>query len=224
MDKVNSVAELIERTQGMPLEKMRFFINEDRREPRCFGIYQEADSGYWVVYKNKSDGSRAVRYNGPDEAYAAQELWAKINAEIDLRRARRPQKQKKTAADRLAMALIAAVMAAVIAVAGFLLVRWVSRMPSRGYYLVQEALYYWQDDDWYWYDDGAWTAYDEGLAYDDWHGGTYYGTEYPYFEDEAEAFEATDYYVEPGDDDDADTDADIFDSWDIGDTNWDTDW
>lgn len=72
----------------MPLEKMRFFINEDRREPRCFGIYQDEYTGHWVVYKNKADGSRAVRYSGPDEAYAAQEIWAKINSEIELRRAK----------------------------------------------------------------------------------------------------------------------------------------
>ena len=63
--------------RGMPLLRMRFFIGEDCREPRAFGIYRSGSDV--VVYKNKADGSRAVRYNGPDEGYAAQELWAKIN-------------------------------------------------------------------------------------------------------------------------------------------------
>ena len=46
---------------------MRFFIGEDFREARAFGIYKAGENRF-VVYKNKSDGSRAVRYDGPDEA------------------------------------------------------------------------------------------------------------------------------------------------------------
>ena len=39
-----------------------------------------------MVYKNKADGSRAVRYSGPDEAYAVRELYLKLKSEVDLRR------------------------------------------------------------------------------------------------------------------------------------------
>lgn len=221
MDKVHSVAELIERTKDMPLERMRFFINEDRREPRCFGIYQEADTGRWVVYKNKSDGSRAVRYSGPDEGYAAQELWAKINSEIDLRRAKLPKKQKSRA-QVVRQRILAALLAALIAVGGFLFVRWLLRQPRRGYYLVNDAVYYFQDDDWYWYDDGAWLYYDEPVDYD-WYHGNYYGETYDGFEESGDAFEYSNYYVEPGSND-SDSDSDVFDSWDSSDTDWDSDW
>ena len=62
--------------RGMPLERMRFFIGEDCREPRAFGIYRDGDR--FVVYKNKANGSRAVRYHGPDEAYAVNELYQKL--------------------------------------------------------------------------------------------------------------------------------------------------
>ena len=62
--------------KGMPLEKMRFFIGEDYRQPRAFGIYRDGNN--FVVYKNKGDGSRAVRYRGPDEAYAVRELYDKL--------------------------------------------------------------------------------------------------------------------------------------------------
>ena len=50
-----------------------FFLGQDIREPRAFGIYQDAD-GLFVVYKNKANGERAVRYRGRDEAYAVNEL------------------------------------------------------------------------------------------------------------------------------------------------------
>ena len=65
--------------KGMPLEKMRFFIGVDMREPRAFGIYR--DGSDFVVYKNKSDGSRAIRYRGPDEAFAVSELYDKLVAD-----------------------------------------------------------------------------------------------------------------------------------------------
>lgn len=66
---------------NMPLEKMRFFIGEDYRGAKAFGIYQDVSSGNFVVYKNKSDGTRAVRYEGDDEAYAVNEIYQKIKLE-----------------------------------------------------------------------------------------------------------------------------------------------
>ena len=63
-------------SKGMPLEKMRFFIGKDFREPCAFGIYK--DGSWYVVYKNKDNGSRAVRYHGPDEAYAVKEIYLKL--------------------------------------------------------------------------------------------------------------------------------------------------
>ena len=61
---------------NMPLEKMRFFIGVDFREPRAFGIYRD-ENGDFIVYKNKADGSRAVRYRGKDEAYAVKRAVSK---------------------------------------------------------------------------------------------------------------------------------------------------
>ncbi|MBR3136954.1 MAG: hypothetical protein IKG32_08095 [Clostridia bacterium] len=76
-----TIAELKEycAERGMPLLRMRFFIGEDYREPRAFGIYQDGDR--FVVYKNKDNGNRAVRYDGPDEAYAVNELFQKLLSE-----------------------------------------------------------------------------------------------------------------------------------------------
>ena len=222
MDRVNSVAELIERTKDMPLERMRFFIGEDRREARCFGIYQDAGSGNWVVYKNKSDGSRAVRYNGPDEAYAAQELWTKINSEVYLRRAKLPSRREKTRGEIIRERVRNIALGLLIAVGLVMVVRWYVRQPHRGYYLIDDGIYYYQDSGWYYYDDGDWDVYYGPDDYD-WYADHYYGTSYSGFDDYNDRFEYSSYYVEPSDDDD-DDDSSIFDSWDIGDTDWDSDW
>lgn len=70
---------------ALPLEKMRFFIGEDYQEPRAFGIFKD-DNGKFVVYKNKADGSRAIRYHGGDEAFAVREIYDKMKEEIEKRR------------------------------------------------------------------------------------------------------------------------------------------
>ena len=48
-----TIAELKEYavSKGLPLEQMRFFIGEDIREPKAFGIYQDV-GGDFIVYKN----------------------------------------------------------------------------------------------------------------------------------------------------------------------------
>ena len=73
-----TVAELQEYCEGkgLPLAKLRYFIDQDYRQPRAFGIYR--DGADFVVYKNKADGSRFVRYRGPDEAKAVGELFEKL--------------------------------------------------------------------------------------------------------------------------------------------------
>ena len=64
-----------------PEETTRFFIGTNYQEPRAFGIY-ENEKGEFVVYKNKDNGQRAIRYQGTDEAYAVNELYLKLKDEI----------------------------------------------------------------------------------------------------------------------------------------------
>lgn len=63
-------------THHLPLEQIRFAIGFDTAEPRMFGIYRMAEREF-QVYKNKADGSRAVRYQGPDEVHAVREIYEK---------------------------------------------------------------------------------------------------------------------------------------------------
>ena len=62
-------------------EVTRFFIGVDYKEPKAFGIYKD-ENGEFIVYKNKADGSRAVRYKGKDEQYAVNELYQRLKDEI----------------------------------------------------------------------------------------------------------------------------------------------
>lgn len=52
-----TIAELQEycAERGMPLLRMRFFIGENYKEPKAFGIYKDGDD--FVVYKNKANGT-----------------------------------------------------------------------------------------------------------------------------------------------------------------------
>ena len=64
-----------------PEEKTRFFIGKNIKQPKAFGIYKD-ENGDFVVYKNKSNGERAVRYQGSDEGYAVNELYQRLRSEI----------------------------------------------------------------------------------------------------------------------------------------------
>ena len=70
------------KAKNLPLEEMRFFLGEDYKEPRAFGIYYDEKEELYVVYKNKSDGSRAIRYQGKDESYAVNEIYQKMKSEM----------------------------------------------------------------------------------------------------------------------------------------------
>lgn len=66
---------------GLPAEDVtRFYIGKNHVGPRAFGIYHDGEK--FIVYKNKNDGSRVIRYEGNDEAYAVNELYQKLREEM----------------------------------------------------------------------------------------------------------------------------------------------
>ena len=67
---------------GLSASKTRFFIDYDYRGAKAFGIYKDEETGEFVVYKNKADGSRAERYRGTDEEFAVVELYDRLQSEI----------------------------------------------------------------------------------------------------------------------------------------------
>ena len=64
--------------KNLPLEKMHVHIGENYNQPKAFGIYKDPATGHFIVYKNKGDGTRSIRYEGTDEAYAVNEIYMKI--------------------------------------------------------------------------------------------------------------------------------------------------
>lgn len=82
--------------KGLPLRKMGFYIGEDFRGPRAYGIYKDIMSGDYIVYKNHSDASRSIRYKGPDEAYAVNELYQKLKSEVANQLEKNPKIQGKS--------------------------------------------------------------------------------------------------------------------------------
>ncbi len=227
--------------KNMPLRTMRFFIGEDYPEPKAFGIFRDAD-GDFVVYKNKADGSRAIRYKGPDEARAVGEIYDKLHSEIMQRKQgsgiRRSQdyvstepRQRKPFTVRSLLSPSNIMLVLLIVIAVFICVRE-SNNPSRGYYRHGGSRYYYDSDEWYYYDDGAWVIADVLDWMEDDYDDYYVSNDYydgfgandfrlsPYYDGYYERSN-DDYYDDDYDDDDWDYD---FGDWDTGGTDWDTDW
>ena len=67
----------------LPNEEItRFFIGKNIQEPRAFGIYKDENTGNYVAYKNKDDGTRTIRYEGDNEQLAVYELYMRLLEEI----------------------------------------------------------------------------------------------------------------------------------------------
>ena len=216
--------------RGMPLLRMRFFIGEDYREPKAFGIYKEGSS--FVVYKNKANGERAIRYRGPDEKHAVTELFMKLLEECRSRGiypdgqvpersgggSRTGAGKKRSMLPAMIVIILCILFAAVMGI--------MSKIEHRkdGYYGAGDGtVYYHYGDDWYYTydlsDSGYWyptyefpyedyEEYSLGNSWDaDWgvsdfkESGTYESLT------ESHSSSSSDY-----------------DSWDSSDTDWDSDW
>jgi len=211
----------------MPLERMRFFVGEDYRQPRAFGIFRDGDR--FVVYKNKDDGSRAVRYNGPDEAYAVGELYDKLLDECHKRDiwpdGKPADYDKRRKSEKRRLVAIAVVAALLMGTLGFVFLKWQAKMHANdGYYRFNTpGIYYCYGGDWY-YNDG----------YSDWTP-AYYGP-YDDYEDRSDYYIGDSYDRSWGYSDFEDsqvwqqiqeesrTSSRDYDSWDSSDTDWGSDW
>lgn len=196
-----------------PEDVTRFFIGRDVREPRAFGVYRDGDS--FVVYKNKDDGSRAVRYHGPDEAYAVNELYLRLKQEIanqkGLNGEKRPLDKKKERRGMIvALAIFLAAMLALLYLDSF--------DPDDGYYNYGDRWYYYGGSSWYIYADD-WIPYDAEEELEDNCDDYYVGDSYSDAYDVPD-FSLTEYFSTT----DSDSSWDSSDSWDSGSTDWSSDW
>ena len=217
--------------QGLPLDKMRVYLGVNFTEPKAYGIYRESD-GMFVVYKNKADGTRAVRYHGPDEAHAVNELYQKMLQEMEQQRsigAARPLGPGSSGpARRFVNRKRLILTALVIAVAVIIFIIVFIRTPNNGYYLVDDSYYYYQSGSWYYYDDDYddWYYYSDSAPYDGGsYGDYYYGDTYDSTYGAGD-FSSSSYYDTSGGWSDSDDSYDSYDysDWDSGGSDWDSDW
>ena len=208
--------------RGMPLLRMRFFIGEDYKEPKAFGIYRDGDN--FVVYKNKADGSRAVRYRGKDEEYAVNEIFAKLLEECHNRGIYPDGKdnqgtgtEKSTKKKRFNWLLIVVL---------FLFMNIATQCSEYahkkdGYYRVNDnGIYYNYGRNWYYSDYGSddWysTSAPEGNT-DDYYVGNDWNSDWG-----DTSFKSSEKWNDIQESNSSSSSD--YDSWDSSDTDWDSDW
>ncbi len=73
--------------RNLPSSKVtRFYIGENTKTSKAFGIYKDGTTGNFIVYKNKASGERAIHYEGTDEAYAVNEIFKKLKEHITVQK------------------------------------------------------------------------------------------------------------------------------------------
>ena len=235
-----TIAELQEycAERGMPLLKMRFFVGEDYKEPKAFGIYQDGED--FVVYKNKANGERAVRYRGPDEAHAVDELFTKLLEECHNRgiypdgkpterslsggnnsSGNNSSGNKGTGNKRIVFAIVGLwiVLATILTMISGTEVTYKS--GSGGYYKYHDTYYYRYESDWYSYNDYTQDWIETGSFPEDDYADYYVGSDYD-SDWGVEDFKSSDYYRETVENNSSSSWD--YDSWDSNDTDWDSDW
>lgn len=221
-------------SHNLPPENVtRFFIGKNVKEKRAFGIYKDENTGNFVVYKNKDNGQRAVRYEGKDEKYAVNELYQRLRSEVanqknlSKNRVTTPTRNNSRAASIFSIIFILIVFLVI-----FGIVQAFRNDPS-GYYNYNGTEYYNYQNDWYYYDDtlNDWMyASDLDSSFTDNYKDYYSG--YSYDSDYGANFKDSDYYdssTYTNDDDwgsdwDNDSSWDSSDSWDSGGSDWSSDW
>lgn len=226
--------------KNIPLEQARFFIGEDYRGAKAFGIYQDTTTENFIVYKNKADGSRAIRYEGKDEAYAVNELYMKLKEEILNQKQHQASKSRPLTSSGSSRSSVRSAKSAFRQKLGFFIAVFLivividvfsamSSGPRRGYYNYNNDTYYYQPDDgWYLYDNGNWSStYADNNLTDDYD--NYYNSDSYYSQDNVSDFMDSGYYYTNSNESwssdwDSDSSWDSGSDWDSGSSDWDSDW
>ena len=206
--------------RNMPLLRMRFFIGDDFREPKAFGIYEE--NGRYIVYKNKADGTRAIRYQGEDEEYAVNEIFEKLLDECHSRGIYpdgKPEEGVRIAKQRNVFKNIFLIASIVMMLTFGLFSFFDKSHKNDGYYQFGNGtVYYHYGDDWF-YDsaDYGWIETDAP---------SYQGDASEYFlgEDYTSDWGVSDFRQSQIYEEMHSSESSDYSDWDTSDTDWDSDW
>lgn len=249
---IEELKKWYEDRQLPPPETTRFFIGVDYKEPRAFGIYKDGNTGEFVVYKNKADGSRAIRYKGNDEAYAVDELYQKLKDEIVHQKSLNSNRKRQSKTDSKFKRIhsVVSTIAIIAFVVIFALDGFIKPAISRrhnGYYNYGNVVYYNDSGSWYYFDDyyDDWFYSDVPVQYDEnntdpyFMGRTYEDVDWESTDEDlakngdgsikniTDVEDSTLYQDDHSSDSDYDSDYDWdsdSDSWDSGGSDWDSDW
>lgn len=230
--------------KNIPLDDMRTYIGVNMKTARAFGIYQDKETGNFIVYKNKADGSRSIRYEGPDEAYAVNELYQKIKERIaeqkrhmsnqNQQKQRNRGKRKRSSGKEASRVTKVVLTFYALFIVAMLVISCIGRSnrADTGYYNYGNSTYYhsshnnwyiWNNDDWY-----STSVPDElNDNYDNYYesSGYTYDVEYgDFYSSESYQNEVESYTNDDDWDSDWDSSWDSSDSWDSSWDDWDSDW
>ena len=220
--------------RNLPDENItRFFIGKNYTQPKAFGIYKEDSSSNFCVYKNKADGSRAVRYEGPDEAFAVKELYLRLKDEIYNQKAQNVNPISSSYTNNVSNSALKSVSINKFTIFIILLIFIIpimsliisAKKPKRGYYRYNNNYYYYQSGDWYEYDT-RWHPVSVPKSLSDDYNNYYYSSYYTNIYGVGR-FEDSSYYRSPSEDSSSSSyssDWDSDSSWDSSSTDWDSDW
>ena len=228
-----------------PYETTRFFIGINYKNPKAFGIYKEDNK--FIVYKNKADGSRAIRYEGEDEQYAVHELWQRLKDEIINQKNNQNKTSSihnKTDAKSLKFTLMSIFIPFIIPItcAISVILCYTFNTTRTGYFISDNNETYYHEsyyDNWYYYDSDTsdWSEISHSdlpselkdtKTAEDYYVSSTWNSNYS-----SVNWEDTTYYDEYQTRYEADSESssssdsyswDSSDSWDSGSTDWDSDW
>ncbi|MBR5420732.1 MAG: hypothetical protein IK115_06245 [Lachnospiraceae bacterium] len=235
----------------VPVQQMHFHIGEDYKGAKAYGIYREGEKV--IVYKNKADGSRAVRYSGKDEAYAVNEIFQKMRTEYNGhkeanagRQQMSPQKQAERAAYQQKLAqrrkenrknrILGITILVLVGI--FLIIAIANQKPGYGYYNYKNEYYYQRPNgSWYLYNNYDWEPVSAPLDdMSDYYSGSYWDSDYnignfadsSYYDPSDYSSSSSSSYDDDDNwrsswDDDDDWDSGSSWDWDSG-SDWDSDW
>lgn len=223
----------------LKLDKMHIHIGEDFKEPKAFGIYKDEKTGHFIVYKNKANGQRAVRYDGTDEAYAVNELYMKIK---DLLREAKAATSGRTSSSKgrsnptkTPVLYYVICIFFLIVIVGALVYASIAAIIDRrynGYYEHRGTTYYRHGSYWYEYDEDSESWSSTGDMSPKIDREEFIGSDYdsdldaPEFPTEQYSgdWESDDDWDSGDDDNDYDSWNDSYDDYDFGGGDWDSDW
>lgn len=85
-DSLESLQKFV-RDNNIDLKKLKLYINEDTKQIGAYGMIKD-EYGDFTFYRNRSDGTRSVRYKGNNEAFAVNEFYRiliAVRSEVDIK-------------------------------------------------------------------------------------------------------------------------------------------